>query len=1201
MRPIYLEIEGLQSFKDKQCIDFDKLGETGLFGIFGPTGSGKSTILDAITLALYGNVLRANRGTQGIVNLFMDSVRVKFHFQLLKSLERTTYVVERSFKRKKGSDTSVEAKIARLYKIEGEDQVIISDKAVEVTQRVTELMGLEQEDFTRSVVLPQNRFHEFLMMDKSKKRDMMERIFYLEEYGRNLTDKLAKKINIVKLELSGVEGSLKSLTGISKEELENKENEHKTAKLTLSDADNMLKVFEEDFKNSSEVWDLSKELIAITIKENDLQYEKPQIESLKVMSDRAIRAKEVEKYGDAYNEVLNNYNQSKEQYTEAEAMYNLCKANEAKFQEKMNYFLLESKTLRPSLIEEKVMLEQGIVIEKEVKDLSEKRNELLSRFKQADKSLKDKEQEVIQIKQSIDSFETKYEAIKKELTQLTVDILHVKKVEEALNLTKRLVELDKEVILLVSKFNSTEQEIELINKSIEGTKKEILTIEAKKEETNELLNKLLGNKPCEKDEINTLSQKLFKAEASVKDLEGLIKQEMDLSSLQDKYKSELISYEKVEKQEAIEVECLAEQRENLLLEIKGLREKELENHATYLVEGLKEGCPCPVCGSLSHPNPAKVSMEDIKDIEKIYETKNLELSKIETRIKERESLILTTRTKIEFINNTLSDNERQLSIIQEDLKQYFEDFQYVLEDKSIVEVKKALEKEGLQIKALDFGITQWEKEIEDTKNNLEALNKELAEAQKVIFKLSTEYEVLTNKRKDIQEDIVLQKKRNNDIKDSKELLLSELNINDIEEENKRLNYVHKNRKEKEIEKDSCEKEIKILRERLEILLAERTQMQENFSNIKNEGEGVRTMLDSSVKRLSSIKVVKSLGEDLDDILQRLKKLDEDERLLTESLKSCQNEKNMWETKVHTFNNQVEIYGKKYELEKEKLKNILEINNFKSLEEAVSMLLDEASIEKIQKDIKEYEVSLSTTLAQKNSLLQRLKGRKINEEEWLDKKSKLEELRAKKEEAIRLLEKATVDYENMKQAYGQWLGYEKQRKVIAHKKEILEQLQKLLKGNSFIEFICEERLRYVAREASETLGELSNYKYAIEIDSENGFVIRDNVNGGALRPVASLSGGETFLTSLSLALALSSQIQLKGFSPLEFFFLDEGFGTLDNKLLDAAIDSLERVASNKKVIGLISHVPQIRSRLGRRLIIDPPSSDGKGSTVRFEKA
>ena len=58
MRPIRLKIKGLNSFIDEQEIDFNKLTERGLFGIFGPTGSGKSTILDGITLALYGDLPR---------------------------------------------------------------------------------------------------------------------------------------------------------------------------------------------------------------------------------------------------------------------------------------------------------------------------------------------------------------------------------------------------------------------------------------------------------------------------------------------------------------------------------------------------------------------------------------------------------------------------------------------------------------------------------------------------------------------------------------------------------------------------------------------------------------------------------------------------------------------------------------------------------------------------------------------------------------------------------------------------------------------------------------------------------------------------------------------------------------------------------------------------------------------------------------
>ncbi|NMB97613.1 MAG: DNA exonuclease, partial [Clostridiaceae bacterium] len=81
---------------------------------------------------------------------------------------------------------------------------------------------------------------------------------------------------------------------------------------------------------------------------------------------------------------------------------------------------------------------------------------------------------------------------------------------------------------------------------------------------------------------------------------------------------------------------------------------------------------------------------------------------------------------------------------------------------------------------------------------------------------------------------------------------------------------------------------------------------------------------------------------------------------------------------------------------------------------------------------------------------------------------------------------------------------------------------------------------------------------------------------------------------------SKQIQLKGQSPLEFFFLDEGFGTLDGDLLDIVLDSLERLSNKERVIGVISHVPDMRVRIPRRLIVVPPSEHGVGSRVRIER-
>ncbi|MBQ9081177.1 MAG: hypothetical protein IJY26_00890, partial [Clostridia bacterium] len=98
-------------------------------------------------------------------------------------------------------------------------------------------------------------------------------------------------------------------------------------------------------------------------------------------------------------------------------------------------------------------------------------------------------------------------------------------------------------------------------------------------------------------------------------------------------------------------------------------------------------------------------------------------------------------------------------------------------------------------------------------------------------------------------------------------------------------------------------------------------------------------------------------------------------------------------------------------------------------------------------------------------------------------------------------------------------------------------------------------------------------------------------------VHTLSGGETFLVSLSLALSLSTAIHQKSLRPIEFFFLDEGFGTLDEELVDTVMDSLEKLKNENFCIGIISHVGELKNRLENKITVI--KADGEhGSSVRL---
>ena len=154
MRPINLKIKGLNSFIEAQEINFETLTEKGLFGIFGPTGSGKSTILDGITLALYGEV---SRKSTNYMNTNCDSMSVSYEFQMAdKEVKR--YRVDREFKRDNKSG-NVRTKSAIIVdKTNGEH--VLEDKIRSVTEKCEEIIGLKLDDFTRTVVLPQGKFSE---------------------------------------------------------------------------------------------------------------------------------------------------------------------------------------------------------------------------------------------------------------------------------------------------------------------------------------------------------------------------------------------------------------------------------------------------------------------------------------------------------------------------------------------------------------------------------------------------------------------------------------------------------------------------------------------------------------------------------------------------------------------------------------------------------------------------------------------------------------------------------------------------------------------------------------------------------------------------------------------------------------------------------------------------------------------------------
>ncbi|MEC0714397.1 SbcC/MukB-like Walker B domain-containing protein, partial [Bacillus haynesii] len=273
--------------------------------------------------------------------------------------------------------------------------------------------------------------------------------------------------------------------------------------------------------------------------------------------------------------------------------------------------------------------------------------------------------------------------------------------------------------------------------------------------------------------------------------------------------------------------------------------------------------------------------------------------------------------------------------------------------------------------------------------------------------------------------------------------------------------------------------------------------------------------------------------------------------------------------------------------------------FEKATEVKASILDRDELSRLKEDIQMYWDQTKQCESNMKRITEKLDGRSVSEENWEKAavtKEKAEEAFSKALEergaagkALAVIRENHKRFKELEASLAEWQTYI----------DRLDKLQAVFKGNSFVEYLAEEQLESVTRDASARLGELTRQRYAIEVDSEGGFVMRDDANGGVKRPVTSLSGGETFLTSLALALALSAQIQLRGEYPLQFFFLDEGFGTLDQDLLDTVVTALEKLQSDNLSVGVISHVQELRARLPKKLIVHPAEPSGKGTAVSLE--
>jgi exonuclease SbcC len=166
--------------------------------------------------------------------------------------------------------------------------------------------------------------------------------------------------------------------------------------------------------------------------------------------------------------------------------------------------------------------------------------------------------------------------------------------------------------------------------------------------------------------------------------------------------------------------------------------------------------------------------------------------------------------------------------------------------------------------------------------------------------------------------------------------------------------------------------------------------------------------------------------------------------------------------------------------------------------------------------------------------------------------------------------------------------------------LAKNLAALLRVTAFPNYIREQALKVLAQDGSRQLLEISSGRYEFEVDGQE-FMVSDRWNGNESRSVKTLSGGETFLASLALALALAERLPSLGAGgqggALESLFIDEGFSHLDLETLDTVASALEVIGQGgERMVGVVTHVTALADRMPARFVVHKSQS---GSTVTVE--
>lgn len=1231
MKILSISLNNINSISGEYTIRLDTapLNNAGLFLISGNTGAGKSTILDAITLALFNQIPRNGKDKNPIYVLTQG--KDKSHAKVRFCIDNKIYLAEwscskRIKKLRKEKIEIEEFEIERSISEEisqGQYLTLASGKKTQVADKITEILkGLTFEQFCRSILLAQGEFAKLLKEDSKTRSEILQRITNMEIYD-DISQAAHKKVSAAKQELEAINKQLqlKGVELLSIEEEENLRSEIIQLETSINENQKILNAYAQELNKLEKAEQLQ---FHIEQSNKALDIALAEAEHITEITEALGKHDIVEPYIIAFDRKDRLSEEIQSQSTEKQVLENKI-ANFNTEVGQLNIAVKESQLAyekaKQFIDEQEIIWTQASKYDQELALSRQQLNKLKEEANDNMLKLESTQKELTDFHSKLDLYRNhlqEKEIILQQLIKNTPeDLLEIKGYKvEADRLQKQLNEFEFKLQKTQESFdeNKNKQNAYLRKSGELSSKKKAL-----QEEYAEFIKTYqLPFDDYQLHNLEKLERRLSKSEEFLQDINHIIQlQERnnklfslaeaiqeDISAAKEKFFALDKDYQLAIEQEN-QINIAIETVDKDLEKLKKMHHKQqfLIDALAYRQNHLHIGDNCPVCTQLCTQIPDDLEDELNQNIRELWQAaeekegilaiEKDKLNLLKNELKKMEQNKHSTLQQQEILMNRKEDLFTEFKVNQDNAFKLISNWQINVDTSSNIDIptllqeaeKFKLEKENIKI-ALDKA-RQWQQDYQFTCASLS--NEENNIQQLKIFN-NTLMEELNKYNTEFKH---MQRQKNNTNKTIEEFLIKyEQNPQDIELSMQELEALIQRRNSLKDKNKLVELEI----DKVKFLSENKSLQKQEFQNKEIDLSKEITLLEANIlKKENARKELLPIGLQPEIMRQQARKdLNEKEAICKEKADSYFDLKQSFQQ----WQGQIQSLSTSISNKQTALQNIIDelnavaynfqLNNLQDLQcwilPNAQQLRDQIRsqqilIETLKKDLAQMQIDLENLGAFDESRFLFLKGSSASIHKDMNAAH----------EKIGNIKSQIQRFEKDKETHKQLMDLKQEKEALYLRWYELDKLIGSSNGKKFRDFAQSITLKNLIAYANIHLKKFLDGRYRLQ--QQEAFSMELNIldiyRANSVRSLNSLSGGETFLVSLALALALAD---LAGSNiKFESLFIDEGFGSLDNETLNVALRVLNKLQEEGKTIGIISHVEMLQQTIPIQIKVIPTGS------------